>query len=171
MNIVFRDFPGPGNECVFVEVEDDTGHSINAGEWRKRPDGLVELHLHPDTSAGASGQAVAQEPVAWFWRQIATGHTAPCMSDKHRDDTAASPDYEVFPVFAHPAPSAASVRAEAAVKLMEQVKPRRLFDEKDPNGYLESDREFFENNREVVAAFLESALQTPHASREGRADG
>jgi hypothetical protein len=45
MNIVFTGFPGPGNECVFVEVEDDAGKSIRAGEWRQRADGLVELHI------------------------------------------------------------------------------------------------------------------------------
>ena len=29
--------------CVFVEVESAEGHSVCAGEWRERPDGLVEL--------------------------------------------------------------------------------------------------------------------------------
>lgn len=43
MRFVFTEMPGPGNGCVFVEVEDSNGASINAGEWRKRDDGLVEL--------------------------------------------------------------------------------------------------------------------------------
>ena len=43
LHIVFTDFPGPSNECVFVEVETSNGKSINVGEWRKRVDGLVEL--------------------------------------------------------------------------------------------------------------------------------
>ena len=43
LHFVCTDFPGPGNECVFVECEDGTGRSINAGEWVRRPDGLVAL--------------------------------------------------------------------------------------------------------------------------------
>ena len=45
LHIVFTGFPGPANECVFVEVETPDGKSINAGEWRQREDGLVELVL------------------------------------------------------------------------------------------------------------------------------
>lgn len=33
----------PGPESQFVEVEDEHGKSFNAGEWRKRDDGLWEL--------------------------------------------------------------------------------------------------------------------------------
>lgn len=49
LRFVFTDFPGPKNECVFVEVENDMGESVNTGEWRKRSDGLVELVVlrHP----------------------------------------------------------------------------------------------------------------------------
>ena len=43
LHFVCTDFPGPGNECVFVECETGDGHSINAGEWVRRPDGLVAL--------------------------------------------------------------------------------------------------------------------------------
>lgn len=43
LHLVFEDFPGPGNECVFVEAEDKYGRSVNCGEWRKREDGHVEL--------------------------------------------------------------------------------------------------------------------------------
>lgn len=43
LHFVCTDFPGPGDECVFVECEDGTGKSINAGEWVRRPDGLVAL--------------------------------------------------------------------------------------------------------------------------------
>lgn len=43
LRLVFRAFPGPGDECVFVEAETAKGKSVNCGEWRKRPDGLVEL--------------------------------------------------------------------------------------------------------------------------------
>ena len=43
LHFVCTDFPGPGAECVFVECEDSTGRSINAGEWVRRPDGLAAL--------------------------------------------------------------------------------------------------------------------------------
>jgi hypothetical protein len=43
LHIVFTAAPGPGRECVFVEVETPDGKSINAGEWIDRADGLVEL--------------------------------------------------------------------------------------------------------------------------------
>lgn len=48
LHIVFEDFPGPDKRAVFVEVEDENGRSVNVGEWRKRPDGFVELVLRPD---------------------------------------------------------------------------------------------------------------------------
>lgn len=43
LHIVFTAYPGPGNECAFVECETPDGKSVNAGEWRDRTDGLVEL--------------------------------------------------------------------------------------------------------------------------------
>jgi hypothetical protein len=51
-----------------------------------------------------AGEAVGGEPVAWFWREKATGQVGACTSEKHRTDTAASANYVVFPVFEHPAP-------------------------------------------------------------------
>jgi hypothetical protein len=42
LHIVFDGPPGP-ESGRFVEVEDETGHGVNAGEWRKRTDGLWEL--------------------------------------------------------------------------------------------------------------------------------
>lgn len=44
LDIVFTAPPGPGSECVFVEVERD-GRSVDVGEWITRPDGLVALRL------------------------------------------------------------------------------------------------------------------------------
>jgi hypothetical protein len=44
IKLVFRDHPGPENEC-FVEIENQAGRSINAGEWRERPDGRWELAI------------------------------------------------------------------------------------------------------------------------------
>lgn len=43
VKVIFTDFPSAGNECVFVEVENDLGKSIDAGRWQRRADGLVEL--------------------------------------------------------------------------------------------------------------------------------
>jgi hypothetical protein len=43
LHVVFTNFPGPENECVFVEVEDAQGKSLDLGEWRRRADGYVEL--------------------------------------------------------------------------------------------------------------------------------
>jgi hypothetical protein len=42
LRIVF-DGPPSHESGRFVEVEDETGHSVNAGEWRERRDGLWEL--------------------------------------------------------------------------------------------------------------------------------
>ena len=55
----------------------------------------------------------ADDAVAWFWREKDTGKIGLCSSEKHRTDTAAHVDYEVFPVFAHPA----SVRADGGVRV------------------------------------------------------
>jgi hypothetical protein len=46
LRIVCKDFPGPGDQCVFVEVENERGKSVNAGEWQKRDDGLVQLVIN-----------------------------------------------------------------------------------------------------------------------------
>jgi hypothetical protein len=42
LRIVF-DGPPSHESGRFVEVEDEHGHGVNAGEWRERPDGLWEL--------------------------------------------------------------------------------------------------------------------------------
>jgi len=42
IHFVFDAFPGPQGPR-FIEAEDPNGASISAGEWRRRPDGLVEL--------------------------------------------------------------------------------------------------------------------------------
>lgn len=43
-HLVFDKFPSPEGSR-FIELEDSTGHSISAGEWRERKDGYVELVL------------------------------------------------------------------------------------------------------------------------------
>jgi hypothetical protein len=40
--------------------------------------------------------------------------------------------------------------------LIPPVEPRRPFLDDEPDGYMESDREFFENNRDAVLWFLEN---------------
>ena len=44
INIIF-DGPPSRESGRFVEVEDDAGRSICAGEWIKRPDGLWALRI------------------------------------------------------------------------------------------------------------------------------
>lgn len=48
LHIVFDKFPDHDG-ARFIEVEDGSGRSVNAGEWRKRDDGFVELVIEvPD---------------------------------------------------------------------------------------------------------------------------
>lgn len=49
LDIVFKAPPGPGEECVFVEVENDQGRSVSIGEWVERPDGYHVLRLTPES--------------------------------------------------------------------------------------------------------------------------
>lgn len=58
MRIIFDGPPAP-EAGRFVEVEDDHGHSINAGEWVERDDGLWELRIHKHLLAQP---AEAEEP-------------------------------------------------------------------------------------------------------------
>lgn len=44
-DIVFTGPPGPKDEAVFVEVEDETGRSRAIGTWVHRPDGLWALRM------------------------------------------------------------------------------------------------------------------------------
>lgn len=44
LDIVFTSFPGPGSECVFVEVE-QSGTSITIGTWVKLPSPRNEVAL------------------------------------------------------------------------------------------------------------------------------
>lgn len=46
IDIVF-DGPPSHESGRFVEVEDETGKSINFGEWLKRPDGYWALRIPP----------------------------------------------------------------------------------------------------------------------------
>lgn len=54
----------------FIELEDSTGHSISAGEWRERKDGYVELVLPAPLSKDCTQTSVTpaklQEPVGYM---------------------------------------------------------------------------------------------------------
>lgn len=50
LNFVCTALPGPSNECVFVELEDQNGKGIGGVgypeiEWKNREDGLVSLNV------------------------------------------------------------------------------------------------------------------------------
>lgn len=53
IRIVFDGPPGP-TSGRFVEVEDEHGRSINAGEWVERDDGLWELRIRRETREDGS---------------------------------------------------------------------------------------------------------------------
>jgi len=57
LHFVCTDFPGPGSECVFVECEDGEGHGVHAGEWVRRPDGLVALVVKADPAPSLNPDA------------------------------------------------------------------------------------------------------------------
>lgn len=63
IDIVFTAPPGPANECVFVEVEQD-GRSIDIGEWIERPDGLWALRIptHAITATVQRGRVYEEGP-------------------------------------------------------------------------------------------------------------
>jgi len=44
IDVVFTAPPGPGSECVFVDLEQG-GRSVHGGTWVDRPDGTVALRL------------------------------------------------------------------------------------------------------------------------------
>lgn len=60
IDIVFAGPPGPGNECVFVEVENEDGESLVVGEWVTRPDGFVALRLKAEVSTPCGLAAAIQ---------------------------------------------------------------------------------------------------------------
>lgn len=45
LHIVFHAMPGP-EPAQLIEIEDGTGRSVSAGEWRMRQDGKAELLLN-----------------------------------------------------------------------------------------------------------------------------
>lgn len=71
LRFVFDQFPCPEG-ARFVEVEDSDGKSVNAGEWRERPDGLVELCVKFSDHSNSEAEAFIEN---WFepwgsWKTI-----------------------------------------------------------------------------------------------------
>lgn len=56
--------------------------------------------------------------------------------------------------------------AEPVAKILASVKPRRPFDNGQPEGYLESDTDWIGNNMETIIALLEYAVAQPSATAE-----
>lgn len=59
LNIIFTGPPGPGNDCVFIDVETDDGRSVRVGEWSQRQDGHWALRL-PNSVTSPSSSEVAR---------------------------------------------------------------------------------------------------------------
>jgi len=56
LNIIFTGPPGPGNDCVFIDVETDDGRSVRVGEWSQRQDGHWALRLPNSVTSPSSGE-------------------------------------------------------------------------------------------------------------------
>jgi hypothetical protein len=56
LNIIFTGPPGPGNDCVFIDVETDDGRSVRVGEWSQRQDGHWALRLSNSTTSPGSSE-------------------------------------------------------------------------------------------------------------------
>jgi len=63
--------------CTFIECETEEGASINAGEWRDRPDGLVELVVPVNYAAQSELAALREELAQWKHMVGAVGATIP----------------------------------------------------------------------------------------------
>ena len=144
----------------------------------RRPDlaalySLRPVYADPDTTTATSGQAVAQETAAIFQHMI-HGVWVDVSWVEYDQLSFMVPEDRRRVLYTHPVPNAASVRVQApslekAIARLE--KKRRI--------YVEFSEPGFDNRRNSKAkadALQEAigivrALQTPHASREGRADG
>ncbi|TPK42264.1 MULTISPECIES: hypothetical protein [unclassified Mesorhizobium] len=60
IHFVCTAFPGPNNECVFVELETPEGRSAALGDWKARADGLVELVM-PIAASAPKSDATKQD--------------------------------------------------------------------------------------------------------------
>lgn len=56
LNIIFTGPPGPGNDCVFIDVETDNGRSVRVGEWSQRQDGHWALRFSNSISSPGSSE-------------------------------------------------------------------------------------------------------------------
>ena len=63
VNVIFAGAPGPGNDCVFVEVETDDGRSVRTGKWSQRPNGYWALRFEAAWGRPAIKPEVPPMPV------------------------------------------------------------------------------------------------------------
>ena len=63
INIIF-DGPPSHESGRFIEVEDDAGHGLRAGEWVERPDGLWALRIAGDVELHAKLAEADRESAA-----------------------------------------------------------------------------------------------------------
>lgn len=55
--------------CMFIEVENESGESVCAGEWRNREDGLAELVI-PVSYGTLAREAALREELATLWETV-----------------------------------------------------------------------------------------------------
>ncbi len=76
LQIIFDGPPGP-ESGRFVEVEDENGHGVNAGDWQEEPNGPWALVLKPCPECAEKDAEIA----AWKDRfRALTGHDSPDMA-------------------------------------------------------------------------------------------
>lgn len=80
VRVVFDSPPGP-DAGRFIEVEDATGQSFQAGEWRERDDGFWELVL-----SGPAVSVTVREVLGVLYEMKTTGASAPDFSALDRGD-------------------------------------------------------------------------------------
>jgi hypothetical protein len=101
LRILFDGPPGP-ESGRFVEVEDSTGRSVNAGEWHERDDGLWELVIEQSAGVPEGWRLVPVDPTPEMIAalgfngdvDLAIGHAAISMdvANLYRAAIAAAPD-------------------------------------------------------------------------------
>jgi hypothetical protein len=79
IDVVFDGPPGP-ESGRFVEVEDMQGHSINAGEWIDRGDGLWVLRIDCDALSSQEARIKELEGALISYGR----HLASCHIERHQ---------------------------------------------------------------------------------------
>jgi hypothetical protein len=82
LHFVFDGPPGPDGGR-FVECETTDGHSVNAGEWHERADGLWELRVALPSS---DDLIEALKPFAHYWQWMMALNDPEWIKLAHRDE-------------------------------------------------------------------------------------